>query len=473
MSVKKIVDWFIPDHAQTDDHLYLRAKSSVVVSFALGIASIIYGGLYAVMHHPEAAAAIIVLVITMILPAPLIMRLTGSVKIAGNLITLGMFLVQFYLSFTSDGIYGQNVGWWATVPILATLLAGFGYGIFWGSMSAAALITFYIMKVSGYTFDSIPVTPSEDLVFRLIVYVGLVAIVMAFTLLFEGLKNSAFRKSKRSYEQLKDTFLKITENAEALANSLQELTDGSEQIGKNAADSLEKVSRMVEGTGEVNQSIHNLASSINEISAHVQDISANTGEAAEVSEKSVTLVDSVNKMIAKMDENNKEIGEMTSIITDIAFQTNLLALNAAIEAARAGEAGRGFAVVAGAVRTLSLEASEAANKISDKIKSVQEDTEISIDTIKQVNETIIKFHELMNVIAVAVKEQTATITDMSQNAGKAADETSRIAERSQSVSESSESTSNGISDILSATKEMSHLAERLKGLTQNHGAEDL
>lgn len=57
-------------------------------------------------------------------------------------------------------------------------------------------------------------------------------------------------------------------------------------------------------------------------------------------------------------------------ITKIAMQVNTLAINSKIEAARAGDAGRGFAVVADAINDLSQQTRQAAEQISDNIKSL-------------------------------------------------------------------------------------------------------
>ena len=64
---------------------------------------------------------------------------------------------------------------------------------------------------------------------------------------------------------------------------------------------------------------------------------------------------------------SQEIGEMVTLIDNIAFRTNVLALNASVEASKAGEAGRGFAVVASEVRALAQRSASAAKEIKDLI----------------------------------------------------------------------------------------------------------
>ena len=112
--------------------------------------------------------------------------------------------------------------------------------------------------------------------------------------------------------------------------------------------------------------------------------------------------------INMVSNSSRKIGDITSLINEIAFQTNLLALNAAVEAARAGEQGRGFAVVAGEVRNLAQRSSaavkEIAGLISDSLEKVDMGTDLSNksgESLGEIVESIKNFNRLISEIASA------------------------------------------------------------------------
>ena len=115
-------------------------------------------------------------------------------------------------------------------------------------------------------------------------------------------------------------------------------------------------------------------------------------------------VDALRKLMENLGKEAKGIGQVITVINDIADQTNLLALNAAIEAARAGEAGRGFAVVADEVRKLAEKTMMATKEVADAIGSIQTGTHKSIEAVVRTGENIGSSVKLVNKAGAALTE---------------------------------------------------------------------
>jgi methyl-accepting chemotaxis protein len=127
------------------------------------------------------------------------------------------------------------------------------------------------------------------------------------------------------------------------------------------------------------------------------------------------------RAMTRIEEASRKIGDITSVIDEIAFQTNLLALNAAVEAARAGEAGKGFAVVAAEVRTLAQRSSAAAKDISELISASGREVEQGVGLVRSAGESLAsivvaseKVAGTINEVSAAAKEQANGIDEMSQ-----------------------------------------------------------
>ncbi|WP_323750222.1 PAS domain-containing methyl-accepting chemotaxis protein [Marinobacter sp.] len=164
-------------------------------------------------------------------------------------------------------------------------------------------------------------------------------------------------------------------------------------------EAQETLRRQQAETEQVAAAVHEMAQTIGEVSANVQQTAESAEGARELSNRGATVVAATRESIQNLKTTvhgiSESVGELATesakiagaakIIEDIADQTNLLALNAAIEAARAGEHGRGFAVVADEVRNLARRTQDSTREIHGIIDMLLSRSSESVNVAEQGN----------------------------------------------------------------------------------------
>jgi len=257
---------------------------------------------------------------------------------------------------------------------------------------------------------------------------------------------------------------KVSQNAEMLTHSAEELNASSTQMTATAEETSAQASSVSAASEEVSHSVQTVAAGTEEMSASIREIAKNAAAAARVAETAVGVAASANQTVQRLGDSSAEIGKVIRVITAIAQQTKLLALNATIEAARAGEAGKGFAVVANEVKELAKETAKATEEISEKIEAIQGDTRGAVTAIEHIGRIINEISDIQNTIASAVEEQTATTNEMARNIAEAANGTNDISRTISGVAHAATETSASASRSLVAAKGLASIAAELEAL---------
>jgi len=279
----------------------------------------------------------------------------------------------------------------------------------------------------------------------------------------------------------------LVANIKRLSVQVSKAAEETQNTATSAASAAESQAKEIAGA----------SSAINEMAISIDQVSSNAAESASVAKRAVEIAnkgsDMVQNTIAGMDsirdqiqetskrikrlgESSQEIGDIVSLINDIADQTNILSLNAAIQASMAGDAGRGFAVVADEVQRLAERSSAATKQIAALVKTIQTDTHEAVISMEHTTREVVGGASLAQNAGVALEEiesVSASLAVLIQNisnaarqqasgAGKVSNTMNVIQEITSQTANNSEAAAQSISDLANVANEMHRSVEGFK-----------
>ncbi|MEE8058797.1 MAG: methyl-accepting chemotaxis protein [Pseudomonadales bacterium] len=249
---------------------------------------------------------------------------------------------------------------------------------------------------------------------------------------------------------------------------VSQINDTAVRVSAAAQETQSTALHLAEASEHQAQEIAGASAAVNEMAVTIDQVSSNAAESAGVAERSVAIantgaevvqntingmdnireqIQETSKRIKRLGESSQEIGDIVSLINDIADQTNILALNAAIQASMAGDAGRGFAVVADEVQRLAERSSAATKQIEALVKTIQSDTNEAVISMEQTTTEVVRGARLAQDAGTALEE----IEKVSQELAELIQNISNAARQQASSAGHISNTMNVIQEITSQT----------------------
>lgn len=288
----------------------------------------------------------------------------------------------------------------------------------------------------------------------------------------EAEQKRAEKRAEATKQEIMEKLASDFENSvggivETVASAATEMQASSQSMSSLAEESKNKSMAVASASEQASTNVQTVATAAEELSSSITEISRQVTQSSEIAARAVEGAKETDKGIRSLVDTTNAIGDVVSLITEIADQTNLLALNATIEAARAGEAGKGFAVVASEVKDLAAQTSKATEQIAAQISDIQTSTGNAVSAIDEITKTIGHMDKVSSSIAASVEEQGAATSEIARNVEQAAAGTREVSSNIDGVNEAITETGSAASQITGAAGELSQQAELLKSEVAN------
>ena len=249
----------------------------------------------------------------------------------------------------------------------------------------------------------------------------------------------------------------------AVGQATARLMAAAEAMIAAAERSAAETGTVASAAQEASAGVNTVAAAAEELSASIAEISRQMSQSTTISSDAMDKAGKTDTTIAGLAAASQKIGEIVTLISNIASQTNLLALNATIEAARAGDAGKGFAVVASEVKSLANQTAQATQDITQQIAQIQGMTQDAVEGVRGISAVIREMDGITAGIAAAVEQQGAATSEIARNVQEVAMAANQISASITDVSSSVDEASQVAAEVRQAAEAMSTEADLLKG----------
>ena len=250
---------------------------------------------------------------------------------------------------------------------------------------------------------------------------------------------------------------------DTVSSAATEMQATAAQLSSSAQASAEQATSVSAAAEEAGTNVTSVAGAAEQLGASVSEIGRQVETSLGKAREAVTEAEATAAIVNQLSEAAARINSIVEIISGIASQTNLLALNATIESARAGEAGKGFAVVASEVKALAVQTTRATSEIGQQIAGIQATTNQAVDAIGSISTIIRAINESSATIASAVEQQNAATREIVEAVTQASLGTTEVTSNITGVARMAEETGAGAGQVLTASSELAHQAETLRG----------
>ncbi|OPX93286.1 MAG: Frizzy aggregation protein FrzCD [Pelotomaculum sp. PtaB.Bin104] len=286
----------------------------------------------------------------------------------------------------------------------------------------------------------------------------------------------------RMVENLREETRQIMEGVNVLASSASEISASTVQFASGAAESAAALSETTATMEEVRQTVQvssQKAKYMSEIAQKAMQASQDGQDSVNETIKRMDLIQeqmvSIAESIVRLSEQSQAIGELISIVDDVAEQSNLLAVNASIEAAKAEEHGQGFAVVAQEIKSLAEQSKQATAQVRRILNDIQKATSAAVMATEQGSKAVdagvkqsTEASESIRTMANTITEATHALTQIAVTAQQQLTGIDQVALAMNNIEQASNQNVDSARQLETAALKLDELGRRLKELVEQY-----